>query len=68
MEFGPRLGKEQAFGLNRINCPYFVSSITKPAQGSKDVGGSIILSTRHLGIVSLNILMNDTCAKRMNHG
>ncbi|KHG13656.1 Cytochrome c oxidase subunit 8B, mitochondrial [Gossypium arboreum] len=26
MEFGPRPGKEQDFGINRINCPYFVPS------------------------------------------
>ncbi|KHG03109.1 Triosephosphate isomerase [Gossypium arboreum] len=56
MEFRPRLGKEQDFGLNRIYCPYFVPSIAKLAQGWKDVGGSITLSTGHLGIVSLSIL------------
>ncbi|KHG07623.1 Alanine--tRNA ligase [Gossypium arboreum] len=56
MEPGPRPEKEQDFGLNRINCPYFVTSIAKLAQGSKDVGGSITLSTGYLGIVSLNIL------------
>ncbi|KHG07603.1 NADPH-dependent 7-cyano-7-deazaguanine reductase [Gossypium arboreum] len=27
MESGPRLGKEQDLGLNRINCPYFVLRI-----------------------------------------
>ncbi|KHG15614.1 hypothetical protein F383_23468 [Gossypium arboreum] len=27
MESGPRRGKEQDFGLNRIYCPYFVPSI-----------------------------------------
>ncbi|KHG17544.1 hypothetical protein F383_07782 [Gossypium arboreum] len=41
MEPEPRLGKEQDFGLNRINCPYFVPSIAKLAQGSKDVRDSI---------------------------
>ncbi|KHG03242.1 hypothetical protein F383_28233 [Gossypium arboreum] len=55
-ESKPRPGKEQDFGLSRINCPYFVPSITKLARGSKDFGDLITLSTRHLGIVSLNIL------------
>ncbi|KHG12348.1 hypothetical protein F383_17131 [Gossypium arboreum] len=32
------------------------NSIAKLARGSKDVGGSITLSTGYLGIVSLNIL------------
>ncbi|KHF98988.1 hypothetical protein F383_17193 [Gossypium arboreum] len=32
------------------------SSIAKLARGSKNVRGSITLSTGHLGIVSLNIL------------
>ncbi|KHG06871.1 Coiled-coil domain-containing 17 [Gossypium arboreum] len=34
----------------------WVNLIAKLARGSKDVGGSITLPTRHLGIVSLNIL------------
>ncbi|KHG07865.1 hypothetical protein F383_35162 [Gossypium arboreum] len=56
MEFGPRPGKEQDFGVNRINCPYFVPSIANPTWELKNVGGSITLSNGHLGIVSLNIL------------
>ncbi|KHG23376.1 hypothetical protein F383_29384 [Gossypium arboreum] len=48
MVSGLRLGKEQDFGLNRINCPYFVLSITKLTRGSKDVRGSITLSIGHL--------------------
>ncbi|KHG22999.1 hypothetical protein F383_07331 [Gossypium arboreum] len=56
MESGPRLGEEQDFGLNRINCPYFVPSTANLARGSKDVGDLITLSIGYLGIVSLNIL------------
>ncbi|KHG07264.1 hypothetical protein F383_34277 [Gossypium arboreum] len=32
MESGPRPRKEQYFGLNRINCPYFVPTTAKLAQ------------------------------------
>ncbi|KHG30329.1 hypothetical protein F383_14247 [Gossypium arboreum] len=44
-ESGPRPGKEQDLGLNRINCPYFVPSVAKLAQGSKDVKARFTLST-----------------------
>ncbi|KHG21557.1 Peptide chain release factor 2 [Gossypium arboreum] len=44
MESRPTPKKEQDFGLNRINCPYFVLSIAKLAQGLKDVGDLTTLS------------------------
>ncbi|KHG20768.1 hypothetical protein F383_03895 [Gossypium arboreum] len=44
-ESRPRSGKKQDLGLNRINGPYFVLSVTKLARGSKDIEVRFTLST-----------------------
>ncbi|KHG25072.1 Peptide chain release factor 2 [Gossypium arboreum] len=49
MKSGLRSGKEQDLGLNRISCPYFVPSIAKLDQGSRDIGGSFTLSIGSFG-------------------